>query len=203
MCDVCVWCGAACEQLESVSCAHTKRTELCLARASLDGSRLCAERKHVFFRLFGSALVSGNCKLSGSHESRVTVRVFRTLLAGRQLQSTRYSLPGTAVLQALQTTACQEHWEVAIMPALPGLGSLSGQRAAPEASCGAPGFGRWRCPGPRGASGPSTHHSSPDSARSAVLNASSKVLNTERYSIRHRVCGDPEPAQNTSTENCH
>ena len=85
-----------------------------------------------------------------------------------QLQSMRYSLPGTAVLQALQTTACQEHWEVAIMPALPGLGSLSGQRAAPVAAH------------PGSAVGPV--HSSPRG--SAGLNTSSKVLNTARYSIR-------------------
>ena len=54
------------------------------------------------------------------------------------------------------------------MPALPGLGSLSGQRAAPVAAH------------PGSAVGPV--HSSPRG--SAVLNTSSKVLNTARYSIR-------------------
>ena len=56
------------------------------------------------------------------------------------------------------------------MPALPGLGSLSGQRAAPVAAH------------PGSAVGPV--HSSPRGSAVLILNTSSKVLNTARYSIR-------------------
>jgi hypothetical protein len=42
----------------------------------------------------------------------------------------------------MRTTACQEHWRCAIEPALPGLGSLSGQGAGCCGGRGAPGFRR-------------------------------------------------------------
>ena len=47
-----------------------------------------------------------------------------------QLQSLEYSLPGTAVFMVFGTTACQQHPEVALSPALPGMGSLGAWRGA-------------------------------------------------------------------------
>jgi hypothetical protein len=51
-------------------------------------------------------------------------------LISSQLQSKQSTLPGSRSIEALRTTACQEHWRVTIQPALPGLGSLSGRGAA-------------------------------------------------------------------------
>jgi hypothetical protein len=51
-------------------------------------------------------------------------------LISSQLQSKQSGFLGSCGIEALRSTACQEQWEVTIAPALAGVGSLTGWRAA-------------------------------------------------------------------------